>query len=48
MARHNKRLPAWLLGLIIAAVVFVLAIFIFGALGYGDEPVIEGLVTVVG
>lgn len=43
MARHNKPTPAWLLGLIIAAVVFVLVLVVFNALGFGDDPVVEGL-----
>lgn len=43
MARHTKRLPAWLLGLIIAALVFALVLIISGALGVGDDPVVGGL-----
>jgi hypothetical protein len=43
MTRHRKRLPAWLLGLIIAVVVSVVALFVFSALGFGDDPVVESL-----
>ena len=37
----RRSLPAWLLGLIIAAVLFIIGFFAFGALGFGDDPVIE-------
>lgn len=37
----ERQLPAWLLGLIIAVVLFVIGIFVFGALGFGDNPVLE-------
>lgn len=37
----KRQLPAWLLGLVIAAVLFVIGIFVFGALGFGDDPVLE-------
>ncbi len=37
----KRQLPAWLLGLIIAVVLFVIGIFVFGALGFGDNPVLE-------
>lgn len=43
MARHTKRLPAWLLGLFVAAVIFALVLVISGALGVGDNPVVGGL-----
>lgn len=43
MARHNKPVPAWLMGLIIAAVVFALVLVVFNVLGFGDDPVVEGL-----
>lgn len=36
-------MPAWLLGLIIAVVVFVAILLAFNALGFGDDPVVEGL-----
>lgn len=37
----KRETPAWLLGLVIAAVLFVIGIFVFGALGFGDNPVLE-------
>jgi len=43
MARHNKPMPAWLMGLIIAFVVFALALVVFNLLGFGDDPVVEGV-----
>ncbi len=48
MARHRKKLPAWQLGLILAVVLFVGAIVIFNLLGFGDDPVVEGLVANLG
>ena len=36
-------MPAWLLGLIIAVGLFVLALLALDLLGFGDDPVIEGL-----
>lgn len=38
--RAKKRIPAWALGLIIAAVLFGIGIIVFQALGFGDNPVI--------
>lgn len=43
MARHNRPVPAWLMGLLIAAVVFALVLVVFNVLGFGDDPVVEGL-----
>jgi len=43
MARHNKPIPPWVMGLIIAAVVFALVLVGFNLLGFGDDPVVEGL-----
>ena len=47
---ESRRLPPWLLGLIIAAVLFVVGVLIFGALGFGDDPVIDtgSLASMVG
>jgi len=36
----KRRLPAWLLGLIIAVVLFAIGVVIFQALGFGDNPVL--------
>lgn len=38
---EDRRLPAWLMGLIIAAALFVVFLFVFQALGFGDNPVLE-------
>lgn len=43
MAKHRKRLPAWFLGLMIAVVVSLVALVVFSALGFGDDPVVESL-----
>ncbi len=36
----KRRLPAWALGLIIAAVLFGIGLIILQALGFGDNPVL--------
>lgn len=42
--KHLKRqLPPWLLGLILATVVFVVALLLANVLGFGDDPVVGGL-----
>lgn len=41
MARHRRKPPPWLLGLIIAVVVFAAVLVVFSLLGYGDDPVVE-------
>lgn len=38
---HQRKLPPWLLGLIIAVVVFAAVVVVFSLLGYGDDPVVE-------
>ncbi|MFQ5523369.1 MAG: hypothetical protein ACE5F5_07300 [Acidimicrobiia bacterium] len=38
---ESRRPPPWLLGLIIAAALFLLAVLILGALGFGDNPVLD-------
>lgn len=48
MVEENKRLPAWLLGLIVAVVVFVAALVIFSALGFGDDPVVDSIGAMIG
>ena len=53
MTDPKRRLPAWLLGLIIAAALFAIGVVIFQALGFGDNPVLEsglsgpGLLSVI-
>lgn len=39
----NRQLPPWLLGLIVATVLFVVALLVANVLGYGDDPVVGGL-----
>lgn len=48
MGRHTRRVPAWVMGLILAAVVFALVILVLNALGYGDDPVVETLGQLAG
>jgi hypothetical protein len=39
----RRRLPPWLLGLILATLLFVVALLLANALGYGDDPVVGSL-----
>jgi hypothetical protein len=48
MPKHAPSVPAWLLGLVIAAVVFALVLVLLSALGFGDDPVVDGLAAVQG
>ncbi|MGH8946056.1 MAG: hypothetical protein ACRDVL_07905 [Acidimicrobiia bacterium] len=43
MSRHQREsyLPPWLLGLLIAVVIFAVALFLLDYFGYGDDPVID-------
>jgi hypothetical protein len=43
--RERKQVPAWLLGLILGAVVFAIVLFVLEVLGYGDDPSI-GMVMI--
>ncbi len=36
-----RKLPPWFLGLLIAAVLFTIALIVFQALGFGDDPVLD-------
>jgi hypothetical protein len=42
MAEPRRQLPAWLVGFILAVVIFVVTLLVLDAFGYGDDPVIEG------
>lgn len=42
MAEPRRQMPAWLIGLIVAVIIFVAALVVLDAFGYGDDPVIEG------
>ena len=39
---ERRRLPAWLVGLLIAIVVFVAFLLVTSWLGVGDDPGVEG------
>lgn len=43
--RAEKKLPAWLLGLIFGAVLFAIVLFFLEVIGYGDDPAI-GLILI--
>jgi ABC-type dipeptide/oligopeptide/nickel transport system permease subunit len=43
VGRHKRKLPPWLVGLMIAIVVFVLALTAMNILGFGDDPVVGSL-----
>lgn len=43
MASDRKKVPAWLLGLIVAVFVFAAVLLLFSALGFGDDPVVDSL-----
>jgi hypothetical protein len=38
MSEEKRRLPPWLAGLILAVIVFIIALVVLNALGYGDDP----------
>lgn len=40
---HRRLLPPWLLGLMIAVVVFGVIVILAAVLGYGDDPVVDTL-----
>lgn len=40
MGKHEHKLPPWLLGLMIAVVVFIVALLAMNILGFGDDPVV--------
>ena len=41
MADRKRPIPSWLLGLMIAVIVFAIGVLLFQALGFGDNPVID-------
>lgn len=48
MVRHQKKMAPWLLGLIIAVLVFAAVLVLFSVLGFGDDPVVDSLGALVG
>lgn len=48
MARHSKKIPAWLLGLIVAVVLTVVVLVVANTLGFGDDPVVESAALIRG
>lgn len=43
MARRDKKPPSWLLGLVLAVIVFALILVVLDVLGFGDDPVVESI-----
>ena len=43
MNESQRKMPPWLLGLLLAILVFAAVIATFSLLGIGDDPVIESL-----
>ena len=39
----KKKLPAWLMGLFFAVIVFIIVLVVVNALGYGDDPAVGAL-----
>jgi hypothetical protein len=48
VGKHKRKVPPWLLGLMIAVVVFVVALIVIDLLGFGDDPVVGSLGPVGG
>jgi antibiotic biosynthesis monooxygenase (ABM) superfamily enzyme len=44
-APEKKRMPAWLLGLLIALVVFAVVLVAANLLGFGDDPAIGAMLS---
>jgi hypothetical protein len=45
---ERRRLPPWLIGLVIAAVIFAVILIGSRLLGFGDDPVVEGGLIIAG
>lgn len=43
MTERERRIPAWLLGLLIAFVAFTIVVVVSSMLGIGDDPVVGTL-----
>lgn len=43
VGKHKRRMQPWLLGLLIAIVVFAVVVVIVNVLGFGDDPVVGSL-----
>lgn len=44
----RRKLPAWLVGFLVAAVIFVVVLLVSRFLGFGDDPVVEGAKALAG
>jgi hypothetical protein len=42
----KRRTPPWLVGLILAVIVFAVALLLANVLGFGDDPVVGGLAAI--
>ena len=45
MSDEKRQLPPWLIGLVLAVIVTVIALVVLNALGYGDDPAVGGLAS---
>jgi hypothetical protein len=43
MEPEKRRLPPWLVGLILAVALFVIVLLVANVLGFGDDPVVGAL-----
>lgn len=43
--RDEKPLPPWLIGLVLAAAIAVIVLWVFTLLGFGDDPAFESGVS---
>ena len=41
--KARKKVPAWLMGLFFAVIVFIIVLLVVNALGYGDDPAVGAL-----
>ena len=48
VGKHKANMPPWMVGLLIAVVVFAVALIAIDLLGFGDDPVVGSLGPVVG
>jgi hypothetical protein len=43
VGKHKRKMPPWLVGLLIAIVFFAVALIAIDLLGFGDDPVVGSL-----
>ena len=45
MSDEKRQVPPWLIGLVLAVIVTVIALVVLNAMGYGDDPAVGGLAS---